>query len=178
MRAAWLVGVAVLASAARVDGPQFTPDNRLQKPADYRAWVWVTSGLGMSYSSEASGGGFDNVFVSPAAYRGFVQAGTWPEGTMFVVEEREALNKGSINKAGHYQGELHGLVAEVKDSSRFPGGWAFFNFGNADTAAVLPKTEPCYACHAQHGAVDNTFVQFYPTLLAIAKQKGTVKAAY
>lgn len=177
MRAAWLVGAAVLASAANMDGPQFTPDNRLQKPAGYREWVWVTSGLSMSYSSEMSGGGFDNVFVSPAAYRRCMQTGKWPDGTMFVVEEREALNKGSINKAGHYQGELHGLVAEVKDPSRFAGGWAFFNFGDAE-AAALPKTEPCYGCHAQHGAVDNTFVQFYPTLLTIAKQKGTMKARY
>lgn len=178
MKMVWLAWIVAVGSAANMDGPQFTRDSRLQKPANYRQWVWVTSGLGMSYSSEMSGDGFDNVFVSPAAYRGFVQTGKWPDGTMFVVEEREALNKGSINKAGHYQGELHGLGAEVKDSSRFAGGWVFFKFGNADSAAPLPKTEPCYACHAQHGAVDNTFVQFYPTLLDIAKQKGTVKSSY
>jgi hypothetical protein len=177
MKAACLACMAALAMAASTDGPQFTDGNQLMRPANYREWVWVTSGLEMSYSAEASGG-FDNVFVSPAAYRGFVQTGKWPEGTMFVVEERAALNKGSINKAGHYQGELHGLVAEVKDSSRFSGGWAFFKFGGAERAAALPKTERCYACHAQHGAVDNTFVQFYPTLLEIAKQKGTVKASY
>ena len=29
-----------------------------------------------------------------------------------------------------------------------------------------------------HGAVDKTFVQFYPTLLPIAKDKGTLSAAY
>jgi hypothetical protein len=177
MKAIWLASIAALA-AASTDGPRFTNGNQLAKPTNYREWVWVTSGLGMSYSAGASGGGFDNVFVSPAAYRAFLQTGRWPEATMFVIEEREALNKGSINKAGHYQGELHGLVAEVKDSSRFPDAWAFFNFENADSAAPLPKTQPCYACHAQHGAVDNTFVQFYPTLLPIAKQKGTVKASY
>jgi len=178
MKAIWLPCMAALALAASTDAPRFTNGNQLAKPTNYREWVWVSSGVGMSYSSEASGGGFDNVFVTPAGYRGFVQTGRWPEGTMFVIEEREALNKGSINKAGHYQGALHGLVAEVKDASRFANGWAFFNFGNADSAAPLPKTEPCYACHAQHGAVDNTFVQFYPTLLEIARQKGTVKAAY
>jgi hypothetical protein len=36
----------------------------------------------------------------------------------------------------------------------------------------------CYSCHEQHGAVDTTFVQFYPTLLPIATQKGTLSAAY
>ena len=36
----------------------------------------------------------------------------------------------------------------------------------------------CYSCHPANGAVDNTFVQFYPTLLAIAKEKGTLNPAY
>ncbi|HYU45886.1 MAG TPA: cytochrome P460, partial [Terriglobales bacterium] len=33
-------------------------------------------------------------------------------------------------------------------------------------------------CHEQHGAVDTTFVQFYPTLLEIAKKKGTLAQGY
>ena len=168
----------VALGAAHSDAPQFTPDNLLSKPANYREWVWLSSGFGMSYNAPAGAPGFDNVFVTPAAYRVFVATGKWPEKTMLVIEEREALNKGSINKSGHFQGAFEGLVAEVKDSSRFPGGWAFFNFQSTEKAAAMPKTAPCYSCHAEHGAVDNTFVQFYPTLLEIAKQKGTLKTTY
>ena len=36
----------------------------------------------------------------------------------------------------------------------------------------------CYSCHEQHGAVDTTFVQFYPTLIELAKQKGTLSPSY
>jgi hypothetical protein len=36
----------------------------------------------------------------------------------------------------------------------------------------------CYSCHSQHAAVDTTFVQFYPTLLPIARAKGTISASY
>lgn len=172
-----LVALVTL-GATQADGPQFAADNQLARPANYREWVWLSSGLGMSYSAPAGAPGFDNVFVAPASYRAFVATGKWPEKTMFVLEEREAVNKGSINKAGHFQGGLQGMVAEVKDSSRFAGGWAFFDFSESSSAKALPKTAPCYSCHAQHGAVDNTFVQFYPTLLEIAKQKGTVKTAY
>ena len=44
---------------------------------------------------------------------------------------------------------------------------------------LLPTaTTECLSCHSQHGAVDNTFVQFYPTLLEVAKTKGTVKSNY
>ena len=47
---------------------------------------------------------FDNVFVNPDAYRSFLQTGTWPDKTMLVLEVRGAQSKGSINKAGNYQG--------------------------------------------------------------------------
>jgi hypothetical protein len=174
------LAAAITLAAAQADGPQFTANQQLIRPANYREWVWLSSGLGMSYAAEASGdGNFDNVFVAPEAYRGFLAAGKWPEKTIFVIEERASMSKGSINQSGHFQGELVGMAAEVKDSSRFPGGWAFFNFaGDAPSATALPKSAACYSCHAQHGAVDNTFVQFYPTLLTVAKRKGTIRASY
>jgi hypothetical protein len=41
-----------------------------------------------------------------------------------------------------------------------------------------PPTASCYACHREHTAVENTFVQFYPTLLDVARRFGTVKSTY
>jgi hypothetical protein len=43
---------------------------------------------------------------------------------------------------------------------------------------MTPTTADCYSCHASHAAVDTTFVQFYPTLLPIAKSKNTLTPAY
>jgi acyl carrier protein phosphodiesterase len=43
---------------------------------------------------------------------------------------------------------------------------------------MVPTEAACYSCHTQHAAVDTTFVQFYPTLLEIAKKKGTLSPAY
>ncbi len=149
------------------------------RPANYREWVYLSSGLGMSYSPQAGmsmSPPFDNVFVTPAAYRVFQQSGTWPDKTAFVLEVRASQNKGSINQSGHFQGAVLGLDLHVKDESRFPGKWAFFNFdASAESAAMIPTIADCYSCHEQHGAVDTTFVQFYPTLLDIAKQKRTLK---
>ncbi len=63
----------------------------------------------------------------------------------------------------------------MKDIARFPGGWAFFNFGAAaDRAPALPKTANCYECHSTKAAVEQTFVQFYPTLMEVARKMGTV----
>jgi len=66
----------------------------------------------------------------------------------------------------------------VKDEKRFQGKWAFFGFDDAKTAKMVPLEASCYSCHAAHAAVDTTFVQFYPTLLPIAKSKGTLSDGY
>jgi hypothetical protein len=58
------------------------------------------------------------------------------------------------------------LKVAVKDPARFPGGWAYFDFDAAPpgaTARPLPR-ERCERCHADHGARDHVFVQFYPLL--------------
>lgn len=161
--------------------PSYTPDGRLNFPANYREWIFVTSGVDMSYGPGSGMGHsmFDNVFVNPEAYRLFLETGTWPDKTVLVLEVRGAASKGSINKAGHFQtAELMGAEVHVKDEARFPGKWAFFEADTPATTRLVPPTADCYSCHQQHAAVDTTFVQFYPTLLDVAKKKGTLSPAY
>lgn len=174
-------GIADLAAKGaapqKIDSlPQYTAKSQLVRPQNYREWIYLSSGLGMAYSpNPKSPPLFTNVFVAPEAYRKFVTTGTWPEKTMFVLEERDASSKGSINQSGHFQVGLHGIAVSVKDSSRFPSKWAYFNFGlDAKTARPNPP-ESCWNCHNAHGAVDNTFVQFYPTLKPIAMKFGTYR---
>jgi hypothetical protein len=168
---------------AQVRNPTYTAEGRLVFPANYREWVFLTSGLDMSYMDGmqmADHHMLDNVFVDPVSYKSFLATGTWPDGTMLVKENRRAETKGSINKSGNYQTtETMGIEIHVKDVAHFPDQWAFFAFGDAlKPAAMLPQAASCYSCHAARGAVDKTFVQFYPTLLPIAKVKGTLSAGY
>lgn len=171
-------------------GPTYTSNGELIRPDDFREWVFVTSGLGMTYNQPAPPSetgqavaprppNFTNVYVNPSSYRAFTKTGQWPDKTMFILEIRAATSEGSINKGGHFQTNLVVVEASVKDEARFPGKWAYFDFGRdmKTQVAALPRTERCYACHADNGAVDNTFVQFYPTLLDVATKKGTLKAA-
>jgi hypothetical protein len=79
--------------------------------------------------------------------------------------------------AAHGVFDFVGLEAHVKDEARFPTKWAFFDLGtSAPSAKPLPANSSGQTCHAKSGAVDNTFVQFYPTLMPIAKAKGTFKS--
>src|SRR5215469_3826321 len=88
-------------------GPEYTSDGKLIRPADYREWIFLSSGLGMTYGSTTNHEPeFTNVFVSPAAYKAFLETGKWPDKTMFILEVRQPASHGSINKAGQYQSDL------------------------------------------------------------------------
>jgi hypothetical protein len=178
--AALICGMAQGDTPSSPTGPRYAGDKMLL-PENYREWIYLTSGFDMSYAAVAMPGHhmFDNVFVEPAAYQAFLKTGTWPDKTVMVLEARGAEGKGSINQHGNYQGtDVMGREVHVKDTARFKGGWAFFSFEGAKEADMIPMKEDCYSCHAQHAAVDTTFVQFYPTLLPIAKDKGTLSPTY
>jgi hypothetical protein len=173
---------AAAGEASAEAAPRYTADGKLTFPAWYRQWVFLTSGVDMSYSKIAmdmGGSMFDNVFVPAEAYREFLRTGTWPEHTVIVKEARAAAQKGSINRHGKFQtSQMMGVEAHVKDSRRFSGGWAFFDFQGNEPAARIPEAADCYSCHRQHGAVDSTFVQFYPTLMSVAVQKHTLAPGF
>jgi Cytochrome P460 len=154
--------------------PQYDEKGQLLRPADYREWMFLSAGFGMNYSATAGHEMFTNVFVQRWAYQEFVNSGKWPEQTMFVIDERSAQSKGSINKTGHFQTDLMGLAVEVKDSAHNPDKWAYYGYdAEGKTADAMPKGNGCYTCHDAHAAVEHTFVQFYPTLKPVAKKFGT-----
>src|SRR5260370_34658902 len=173
-----LVFLALHAAPQNSDAqqPRYAGD-KLVRPENYREWIFLSSGLGMSYNPSANEDEmFTNVFVPQASYREFLATGKWQDKPMFVLEDRGSETKGSINKTGHFQGDLHRMGVEVKDESRFSEKWAYFNFAtDTKTAGANPKAA-CWQCHNDHAAVENTFVQFYPTLKPVAQKFGTYRA--
>ena len=91
------------AAAPEAGKPQYTGENQLLRPENYREWIYLSSGLGMNYSPVASDHiMFTNVFVPQWAYKEFMNSGKWPDQTTFIVEERMSRSKGSINKVGNF----------------------------------------------------------------------------
>ena len=115
--AAFLFRPHSVGAAERAAAPAAMP-----VPANYREWVYLSSGLDMTYTQAGSAplpqdhaSVFDNVFVNPEAYRVFVQTATWPDNTMFVLENRSGERNVSINKAGRTQGtDVMGLELHAK----------------------------------------------------------------
>jgi hypothetical protein len=160
-----LVAVALLAQTG--GSVEYASDGSMNLPKDYRQWVFLSSGINMTYGPNAGNAAnprFENVFVNPAAYAAFLKTSAWPDKTALILEIRGSDSKVSINKDGRVQTGVVAIEAHVKDASR--GGWAFYGFqGGATRGTLFPKTADCYSCHEKNGAVDSTFVQFYPTLV-------------
>src|SRR6266481_4975194 len=158
--ASWIGHPRPVVRAAELPGmPQFAADGKLVRPAGYRKWAYLSSGYGMSYSQGNSDHlMFTNVFVTPSSYDYYVEHGTWPDKTMFVLEIYGSASKGSINLHGNYQTSFMGLDVEVKDEKRFSDKWAYFNFDGTEKAAsaTSPSKNDCWKCHDQNDANDDS----------------------
>jgi hypothetical protein len=151
---------------------KYTAQGELISPPDYREWVYLSTGIGMDYSKEPSAHPvFDNVFVNPQAYKAFMKTGSWPDKTMLVKENR-ASDADPLSNGGKVQTKVVSHEIHVKDASH--GGWVFYVFRpGVENAKPFEKQQICTDCHGKNGAVETTFVQYYPTLIETAKQHGT-----
>ena len=176
--------VSAQQSAQQTDGPKYAAGtNNLLRPTDYREWIFLGASLGLNYPAPGATPGpsqFGNVFVNPSSYRSFMQTGKWPDKTIWVLEFRGVGREAVANREGQFQTGVVGFEANVKDS-RFPDGWGYFAFNGAGPSAPPlsgDTVQRCIDCHTAHTAVERTFVQFYPTLLDVAKRIGTVRKDY
>ena len=163
-------GMMVSQDAPKMAEPRYADSNQLIRPEGYRDWKFVGANLGMGYieGNAPRTPAFHNIYIQPEAYRRFAATGKFPDKTMLVMEVVTAGTNASINRSGHFQDKVRGVEVALKDESRFPEKWAYFNFIGSDGSA-LPKAkafpkEACWKCHNEHGAADNVFVQFYPVL--------------
>ncbi len=181
-------GLATTASLRSETPPsaRFEGKDTLLRPEGYREWVFVGSSLGLSYAQNPEGQRADqqrtpspelyhNVYINPASYKAFASTGKFPEGTILVLELANSEVKKEPGLQGSYQKDFVALEAAVKDSRRFPEGWAYFSFDGPDRkplnkAQPFPK-ERCWSCHDQKAGTDNVFTQFYPVLRAVAPKR-------
>lgn len=162
------------AACLLAEEPRFTPDNQMLRPEGYREWVFVGSSLGMSYNEGAASSSrkqdYHVVFLEPKAWREYQKTGKFPEGTVLMMEVYSAGQRESINRAGSFADKFLRVEAAVKDSKRFDGAWAYFDFGGPAAEGGLKERstafakERCWACHNEHAETDNVFTQFYPRL--------------
>jgi len=156
------------AASNPASGPRYTADGALRRPDGVDRWVTVGTSLGLGYSDRTSDGAemFHRVYLEPSAYEARRRTGRFPVGTMLALSLAPAAARVPPARDGVFADRAVQLKVAVKDPARFPGGWGYFDFAVAPPGAIaraLPQ-ERCERCHAEHGARDHVFTQFYPLL--------------
>jgi hypothetical protein len=134
-----IVSAALLGQVGRaLPAAQFEGKDTLLRPDRYLEWVSVGSG----------------VYVDPTGYAEYQKSGTFPERTVIVMKRTRS----------EAETDPHGdFSVSVKDSSRFEGGWGFFDLsGKSKGQAASDGT--CQPCHKEKAQTDHVFTQFYPAL--------------
>lgn len=150
---------------------QYDADGRLQRPANLDEWIQAGASLGSDYGEgpfdAQNPGGIGVVLMEPAAYRYFIENGSYADGTMFLLSFFRAEAQSSPQLPGFVQGDMYAQEIHVIDKARFDdGGHAFFMFQRPDIVAStrVAAGNECTRCHLEHGAFDGTFTQFYPRM--------------
>ncbi len=163
--------------------PEYNADGALLRPVGYEKWIVVGTSVGLGYedgdkNDPNNPGQFHNVYLQREAFDHFVETGEFPEQTVFIVTNlpsrstKKDKEKADILRAGFFADPTVGLEVSVKDTKRFPDGWAYYMFHDQpgqpkrkDRDAEQPfARKACYDCHAEHGAVDHVFTQYYSVL--------------
>jgi Cytochrome P460 len=149
----------------------FEGKGTLLRPEGYRDWMVVGRSTGPHRSGVDDGAAgatrtaTHRVYINPSGYREYARTGRFPEGTLMVWESE---NQGPETAERPHK-ESPALLASVKDSARFDGGWGFFDFTGLERtvtskAQALPESSGCRACHRRDAETDHVFTQFYPVL--------------
>jgi hypothetical protein len=166
------------ATSPDLGAPVFDADGQLELPDDYREWIFVGSSLGLRYKDDgpavAERMTFNHVYINRLGYNQFRANGTFPEGTMLMLEVASRAEKDTPAVQGSYAAETIGVEAAVK-TSRFGDPWSYFSFDGSD-GKVLKKGRrfedaSCIACHRDKADTDHVFTQFYPVLRSLKPSK-------
>ena len=161
--------VAQTGASAVAAMPRYDASGALQLPENYRRWTLIGTSLGLSYNEDVpKREGFNHTLMEPTAYDYFVETGEFREGTMLALLVRGAASDAMPARHGRFASDVVAVELAVKDSSRVGEGWAYYDFRGGSRARTsaqpFPKNQGCFACHVDHAARDNVFLQFYPLL--------------
>ncbi len=155
---------------------RFTSSDALIFPDDTDRWVYVGTNIGGDYSDAEfdprNPGMIGVVQMEPNAYRYLLEHNEYADGTMYLLSFFRAQEKPDPELSGFVQGDLAAREIHVIDSTRYQDGRGFYLFSAAgsEPSSMLPPGNECVQCHAEHGAYDSTFTQFYPVIRPIVSR--------
>jgi hypothetical protein len=143
---------------------------------------WVHLGTWIVTSQAAAGpsaggithaNGLHEVYTQPDSLKAFKATGSWPDGTVLVLDVRPVLWDDMPTGHVMYAGDEAEAAVMIKDSQgRFKDhpnwgkgwGWALFKSGEPQKVISKDHQIDCLGCHEVAGDSDFVFVQGYPVL--------------
>ena len=150
-----LVGAAYAASPEKAS---------VAYPTGYRKWAFVKSMV--IYSDKhplfAEFGGLHHVYANAEAMRALVKGGTFPDGSVLVLDLLEATDE----NGAWVEGSRKLVDVMEKDRARFKatGGWGFeaFKGGSQTERTVTDASAQCFSCHQKQKDNDFVFSGYLP----------------
>jgi len=135
----------------------------LKRPTGYRHWFHVnTMVVDKASPLFAVLGGMHNVHVNSVGEAALKKGGSYPNGTMFVID----LHDFSLDDGTYVEGALKGLALMEKDSKKYAstGGWGFQFWAGGDPKkpAVTDATKQCFECHQPKKDQDYVYSTYIP----------------
>jgi Cytochrome P460 len=106
--------------------------------------------------------------IDPAAWEAYRKTGEFPEGTVFAMAHF-SMDDRAMAASRYWADKPIGMEFSVKDSKRFPDGWAYFLFKGDEASMPAMAKDKCFDCHQAKGAHDNVFTQLYEAFSAAAQ---------
>src|SRR2546426_3439888 len=133
-------------------------------PTGYRKWALVKSMV--IYSDKhplfAEFGGLHHVYANAEAMRALVKGGTFPDGSVLVLDLHEAKDE----NGAWVEGSRKLVGAMEKDRARFKatggGGVEAVQGGNPTERAGTDASAQCFTCHQKQKDKDFVFSGYLP----------------
>lgn len=142
------------------------------KAEEFRTWEYVGSAMvpDDKNNGKAIFPGIHHVYINPTAIRQRRAKGSFPDGTIIVMENQHVDVREAESGFGYFPNGATDLLVMVKDRRVFAGsGWSYYLFNNQDltnnkTEASPQEATRCAACHQVAAEEDEVFSQYYPLL--------------
>ncbi len=133
-------------------------------PTGYRKWAFVKSMV--IYSDKhplfAEFGGLHHVYANAEAMRALVKGGTFPDGSVLVLDLLEAKDENGAWVEGSRK--LVGVMEKDRARFKLTGGWGFeaFKGGSQTERTVTDASAQCFSCHQKQKDNDFVFSGYLP----------------
>lgn len=136
------------------------PSDEVAYPEGYRNWTHVKSMiLEPGHQLYEAFGGIHHIYANDKAMKGYMDGGTFPDGSVIVFDLLEVVEGGNAVTEGSRK-----VVGVMQKNSKLfseTGGWGFEGF-KADTRERVVKNmnADCFSCHLSQKENDYVFSQY------------------